>query len=273
MIATIKAEWRKSRSRPAFLLSLGAVAAITVAVYGFVWYLALHPGARQSQGVSLLSLYPHELVNNVMNPGLFLGEVMAVVLGALLTGSEYAWGTTKTTLTQGPGRLTNWAGRVVVFGAWMVVMAIVLFTTGAASSLIVASSEGHGIAWPAVQTIFTGLGAVWLVFMANGALGMTLGVLLRHSAAAISVGLVYVLAVELLGVSVIGSLNDGAYKWIAKLFVGQNAGALLQSFTSPAFGPMPAPAIGSGQAVLVLGAYVVGFVVLSAGLLRLRDVT
>src|SRR3979409_1872811 len=114
MIAPIKAEWRKSRSRPAFLVSLVGVAFLTVAVYGFIWYLALHPGSKQSQGVSILSLYPNEFVNNVMNPGLFLGEVMAVVLGALLTGSEYAWGTTKTTLTQGPGRLTNWAGRVVV---------------------------------------------------------------------------------------------------------------------------------------------------------------
>jgi hypothetical protein len=78
---------------------------------------------------------------------------------------------------------------------------------------------------------------------------------------------------ELLGVSVIGSLNNCAYKWIGHLFVGQNAGDLLQSFTSPAFGPLPAPAIASGQAVLVLAAYVVGFVVLAAGLLRLRDVT
>ena len=273
MIATIRAEWRKSRSRPAFLVSLAGVALLTVAVYGFIWYLALHPGSKQSQGVSLLTLYPHEFVNNVMNPGLFLGEVMAVVLGALLTGSEYAWGTTKTTLTQGPGRLTNWAGRVVVFGGWMVVMALVLFFTGAASSLVVASFEGHGTNWPAMETILKGLGAIWLVFMANGALGMALGVLLRHSAAAISVGLVYVLAVELLGVSFIGSLNNGAYKWIAHLFVGQNAGALLQSFTSPAFGPYPAPPIGSGQAVAVLAAYVVGLVVLSAGLLRLRDVT
>jgi ABC-2 type transport system permease protein len=273
MIATIKAEWRKSRSRPAFLVSLAGVAFLTMAVYGFIWYLALHPGSKQSQGVSILSLYPQEFVNNVMGPGLFLGEVMAVVLGALLTGSEYAWGTTKTTLTQGPGRLTNWAGRVVVFGGWMVVMALVLFSTGAASSLVVASFEGHGTSWPAVETIFKGLGAIWLVFMANGALGMALGVLLRHSAAAISVGLVYVLAVELLGVSVIGSLNNGAYKWIGNLFVGQNAGALLQSFTSPAFGPLPAPAIASGQAVLVLAAYLVGLVVLAAGLLRLRDVT
>jgi hypothetical protein len=34
MIATIKAEWRKSRFRPAFLVSSGLIGAITVLVYG-----------------------------------------------------------------------------------------------------------------------------------------------------------------------------------------------------------------------------------------------
>ncbi len=47
--------------------------------------------------------YPDQFVNYVMGIGLLLGEAMAVVLGAVLAGSEYAWGTTKTMLTQRPG--------------------------------------------------------------------------------------------------------------------------------------------------------------------------
>src|SRR5438270_828513 len=164
MIATIRAEWRKNRFRPAFLVSLGVVAASTVFVYGIVWYLATHPSPGNQQGVSLLTLYPDQFVNYVMGIGLLLGEAMAVVLGA-------------------------------------------------------------------------------------------------------------VLAVEVLGVRFIDSLNNGAYKWIGNLFVGQNATALLQSFTSPAFGPSLPPAIATNQAVLVLGVYFVGLIVVAAGLLRLRDVT
>jgi len=45
MIATIKAEWRKNRFRPAFLVSSGVIAAITVMAYGISWYQALHPAA------------------------------------------------------------------------------------------------------------------------------------------------------------------------------------------------------------------------------------
>jgi ABC-2 type transport system permease protein len=273
MIATIRAEWRKNRFRPAFLVSLAVVAASTVIVYGIMWYLATHPGSGENQGVSILTLYPDQFVNYVMGVGLLLGEAMAVVLGAVLAGSEYSWGTTKTMLTQRPGRLTNWFGRVVVFVAGLGIMALVLFVTGAASSVVVASFGGHAISWPAAFDIAKGLGAVWLVFIANGAIGLALGVLIRHSAAALGTGLIYVLAVEVLGVRLIDSLSNGAYKWVGNLFVGQNATALLGSFTSPAFGPSQAPAIAANQAVLILAVYFLGLIVVAAGLLRLRDVS
>jgi ABC-type transport system involved in multi-copper enzyme maturation permease subunit len=274
MIATIKAEWRKSRFRPAFLVSSGLIGAITVLVYGLQWYQATHPGtARDAITPSLLTLYPDQFVNAVMGAGFPLGAAMAIVLGALVSGSEYSWGTMKTILTQRPGRLTTWVGRVSVFAVWMGIMTLILFAVGAASSVVVASFEGHAVTWPAAIDIVKGLGAIWLVFIANGAIGLALGVVIRHSAAALGVGLIYVLAVEIIAVRFIDSLNNGAYKWIGDLFVGQNATALLQSFTSPAFGRTIAPSIGAEQAVLVLAAYFVGLLIVSAGLLRMRDVT
>jgi ABC-2 type transport system permease protein len=208
-----------------------------------------------------------------MGAGFPLGAAMAIVLGALIAGSEYSWGTMKTVLTQRPGRLTTWFGRVTVFAVWMGIMTVILFAAGAASSVVVASFEGHAITWPAAVDIFKGIGAIWLVFAVNGAIGLALGVLIRHSAAALGVGLIYVLAVEIIAVRFIDSLNNGAYRSIGNLFVGQNASALLQGFTSPAFGRTVAPSIGAEQAVVVLAAYFVGLLIVSAGLLRLRDVT
>ena len=272
MIATIKAEWRKNRFRPAFLVSSGIIAAIVVLVYGVNWYQALHPAAGERQ-VSLLTLYPDQFVNSVMGAGFPVGAAMAIVLGALIAGSEYSWGTMKTTFTQGPGRLTTWFGRVVVFAAWMAILTLILFAIGAAASVVVASFEGHAVVWPAAIDIAKGIGAIWLVFAVNGAIGLALGVLIRNSAAALGVGLIYVLAVEILAVGFIDSLNGGAYRWIGNLFVGQNATALLQSFTSPAFGRSLAPSIGAEQAVLVLAAYFVGLVIVAAALIRQRDVT
>jgi ABC-2 type transport system permease protein len=274
MIATIKAEWRKNRFRPAFLVSSGLIAGITVLIYGVSWYQALHPGTGDRRGIaSIAALYPDQFVNAVMGAGFPLGAAIAIVLGALVAGSEYSWGTMKTTLTQGPGRLTTWFGRVVAFEAWMGILTLVLFVVGVASSVVVASFQGHTIAWPAAVDIVKGLGAMWLVFAVNGAIGLALGVLIRHSAAALGVGLIYVLAVEVLLVRFVDSLNNGAYQWIGNLFVNQNATALTQSFHSPAFGSSVAPSIGAEQAVLVLFAYFAGLIIIAAALIRQRDVT
>jgi hypothetical protein len=87
------------------------------------------------------------------------------------------------------------------------------------------------------------------------------------------VGLIYVLAVQVIVVRFITAFNGGTYKWITNWFDGQNATALLSSFTSPAFGHASPPAISADQAVLTLVVYLAVFVVAAAALLRQRDVT
>jgi ABC-type transport system involved in multi-copper enzyme maturation permease subunit len=273
MIATIKAEWRKNRFRPAFLVSSAVIAAITLLAYGVRWYQALNPVVGDRHPLSLLTLYPDQFVNSVMGAAFPIGAAIAIVLGALIAGSEYSWATMKTTLTQGPGRLTTWFGRVVVFETWMGILTLILFVVGAASSIVVASIQGHAIAWPSLVDVVKGFGAIWLVFAVNGAIGLALGTLIRSSAAALGVGLIYVLAVEVIAVRFIDSINSGAYQWIGDLFVNQNATALTQSFTSPAFGLSLAPAISAERAVLVLFAYSAGLIIIAAALIKQRDVT
>jgi ABC-type transport system involved in multi-copper enzyme maturation permease subunit len=272
MIASIKAEWRKNRMRPAFLVATGLMAGVVALLYSVDWYQALHPvGADRS--VTLPMLYPDQFVNQIMAAGFPLGAAIAVVLGALVAGSEYAWSTLKTTFTQRPGRLSTLGGRLVILAAWMGILTGVLFAGGAAYSVVIALFEGHAIVLPAAFDIAKGIGAIWLVLAVSGSLGMALGILFRQSAAALGVGLIYLTVLQLIAVRFITTFNGGTYKWIANWFDGQNASALLQSFTSPVFGHAAPPAIGAQQAVLVLVAYVAFFVVVSASLLRQRDVT
>ena len=276
MIATIKSEWRKSRLRPAFLIAAGIMAGITILIYGVNWYLALHPLATRGGDraiVNLATLYPDQFVNNVMGAAFPIGAAMAIVLGALFAGSEYGWGTVKTMFTQRPGRLTVWLGRMVVFGLWMLILTVVLFAVGAASSVVVAFFQGHAISWPAAIDLAKGIGAIWLVLMVNGTIGLALGVLIRQPAAALGIGLTYVLAVELLAVRIINLINNGQYKNVTEQFVNQNATALTQSFTSPVFGTSVPSPIGADHAVLVLFAYGIGLAIVAAAALRLRDVT
>jgi ABC-type transport system involved in multi-copper enzyme maturation permease subunit len=274
MIATIKAEWRKNRFRPAFLVSSALMAVLVMFDYGTSWYLALHPLASQRNGgTNILTLYPDQFVNNVMGAGFPIGAAIAIVLGALFAGSEYSWGTLKTLLTQGSGRLTTWLGRVVVFEVWMAILTVVLFVIGAASSVVVATFQGHAVAWPALIDLVKGMATILLVLSVNGALGMALGTLFKNSAAALGVGLVYLLALQLLVVRFIDSVNNGAYRWIGDLFDGQNSNALLSTFTSVAFGPSTPASITPDRAVIVLFIYLAAFLVVAAGLLRQRDVT
>jgi ABC-2 type transport system permease protein len=272
MIASIKAEWRKNRFRPAFLVSAGLIAGIVVLFYSAEWYQVTHPGGLRD-AVSILTLYPDQFVNNVMGAGFPLGAAMALVLGALISGSEYSWGTLKTVFTQRPGRLATLTGRVVVFQAWMAIMTLIIFAVGAGYSAVIASFEGHAVVWPAAIDIVKGMGAIWLVLAVNGSLGMALGALFRQSAAALGVGLIYVTVLQIILVRFITSFNGGTYKWITNWFDGQNATALLNSFTSPAFGHATPPAVGAEQALLTLSAYLIFFIVASAALLRQRDVT
>lgn len=267
MIATIKSEFRKSIRRPALLIGSGLVGAVVVLVYGVLWYEATHPASAEHP-ISVATLYPQDFVNNVLGAGYPLGAALMIVLGALIAGSEYGWGTMKTMFTQGPGRMTVWAGRSAVFLAWAALMTVILFVVGAACSVVVAYFEGQAISWPALVDIAKGMGAIWLIFAANGAIGLALGVLFRQSAAALGVGIVYLLGVEVIVVRFVDGLNSGAYDWIGNLFVGQNSIALLRSFI-----PHSNPSVTAGQAVIVLTAYLAGLLIVAAGLQWRRDVT
>ena len=266
MIASIKAEWRKNRFRPAFLVSSGLVVGITVLVFTANWYLATHPGVGD-RPVPIASLYPDQFVNHAMGAGFPLGAAIAIVLGAIVAGSEYSWGTLKTLFTQGPGRLTTWWGRVLVFTAWMAILTAILFASGAAYSVVIAASNSHAVVWPAAADIVKGFGAVWLILTVNGALGMAIAVLVRQSAAAIGIGVVYLLSIEIIAVRFIERVSNGDYKWIGDLFLGQNASALLGHISGA-----KGLTIGVEQSLLVLFAWLVGLLIVAVGLQRVRDI-
>jgi ABC-type transport system involved in multi-copper enzyme maturation permease subunit len=269
MIATIKSEWRKNRFRPAMLASMAVMAVLPVLGYGVLWYEATHPG-NSDHPVMLASLYPDQFVVVALSATFPLGAALAIVLGALVSGSDYNWGTLETVLTQGPSRVTYWAGRVVVFAFWVALTTVASFVTAALSSTIIAIAEGHAITWPALDVVIKAAAAIWLILLANGTIGLALGVAIRQSAMALGIGLVYFLSVEGIALRFIDSLNNGAYQWVGNLFIDQNAYALLQHFFADVTARLP---ITESQSVAVLVTYAVALTAVGAALLRQRDVT
>src|SRR5262249_16376395 len=149
MIGIIKAEWRKLAWRPANLVAIGGLLAVVALMYwvGYIEYT--WPAASQAARAALLKqgLYPGGLVKNLMNGVMPLGAAMTLVLGGLATGSEYGWGTLRTVLTQGPGRIQTWVAKMAGTGLGVGVVAALVYGAGASSRPIGAGVRGDTNGW------------------------------------------------------------------------------------------------------------------------------
>jgi ABC-type transport system involved in multi-copper enzyme maturation permease subunit len=226
----------------------------------------------------LKSLYPENLVANMFSGGIFsIGGALALILGALVTGSEYGWGTLKTALTQRPGRLGTLFGKLLVFAVVILVIVLVGFAAAALSSFIIARLEEASVEWPSLSTFAEGFGAASLIFVVWGMLGFALATLFRGTALAIGLGLAWVLAVENLIAGLAGPNSDNkTLETIRKAMPGENTFALSNYFGSPLpeeFANPFQPLVEPERAVWVLAAYAVGFILISALLFWRRDAT
>lgn len=226
----------------------------------------------------LESLYPENLVANMFSGGIFsIGGALALILGSLVAGSEYGWGTLKTALTQRPGRLGTLFGKLLVFAVVIVVIVLVGFAAAALSSFVIARLEEASVTWPSLSTFVEGFGAASLIFAVWGMLGFALATLFRGTALAIGLGLAWVLAVENLIAGLAGPNSDNeTLETIRKAMPGENTFALSDSFGSPIpeeFANPFQPLVEPERAVWVLAAYAVGFILISALLFWRRDMS
>ncbi len=128
--------------------------------------------------------------------GLYVGQLVIVVLGALTISSEYSTGMVRTSLTALPRRGLVFAAKGAVFGAVALVTGLVAsfasFFIGQA--LMSGQHIGTTLGQPHVLRAVIGGG---LFLAACGMLGYGLGMILRHTAAAITaaIGLLFVASV------------------------------------------------------------------------------
>ena len=279
MGASFAVELQKTVRRPAAWV-VGLIFVALVALFGyllsyvFIVGVGGDPPAEAQQ--FLPTLYPENFLSQVL--GLFsggLGASLTLVLGALAVGSEYGWETFKLVLTQKPGRLPYFSGKLLSLAVVVAVFTLLSFAVGAVCSYVVAGLQDGAVEWPAFGEILKALGAGWLILATFAAMGFFLATLFRGSALAIGLGLVYLLVLESLFFG-FASQSD-AVETIGRALPGRNAADLVSSFAESQPGaaagatPPGIEAVGAAQATLVLGAYVIVFVALSALLFRSRD--
>jgi len=145
--------------------------------------------------------------------GLYLGQLVIAVLGALTITSEYSTGMIRTTLSVQPRRGVVFAAKAVVFA--MISLVTGLIASFASFFVGQALMSGHHLSVtlgdPNVLRAVIGGG---LFLAACGMLAYGLGAILRHTAGAITaaIGLLFVLSV-LVGF-LPGSWQDHVDKWM-----------------------------------------------------------
>lgn len=280
----LRAELLKTGKRASPWVLLGiALAILLVLSYGVAWLIYTHPppGTQLPRGTTAArlkqGLYPAGFVQATLSNG--LPGVLALILGVLLVGSEFTWGTLKTLFTQRPGRLETLAAKILALAVAVAVGVLAMFAMAAVCSVVIAATDGQPLTdWPSTATIVKGLLVAWLIWGWWALFGAALSVIFRQAALAIGLGLAYSLVIEGLVFGIVGRVGGSFFENFQKFFPGPNASALQQSFSVTAAARQGAQAaqggsIGVSEAAIVLGLYCAAAIVACGLLLRSRDVT
>jgi ABC-type transport system involved in multi-copper enzyme maturation permease subunit len=284
MLAAFRGELYKVVRRPGVWVLVIVLLVLAILIgYAITWLIYTFPPKGASQGLPegttlsdfKVTLYPANFVRETLGQWGVLGGVFALIVGVLVQGSEYGWGTIKTLYTQRSGRLTMLFGKVAALAVVVFVMVIALFGVDAAASTVVALIDGKTIAYPDAVTIVKALVACFLIFGFWAMFGLALATLFQQSALAIGLGLAYALVVEVLIFGLLAGLGGDIVKQIQQWFPVANTTYLTESFGSQRLRGVQAttPYADATHAVLMLLLYVAAFTAISAYLSRTRDIT
>jgi ABC-2 type transport system permease protein len=272
--AAIGAELLALRKRASIWILLGIWSVLALVFAYVVPYVTYLNGSAREP---LTDLLPQHIVGTLMGSFPFFGGVFALMLGVLAFGSDYAWGTLKTLLTQGPGRLRVFGAKLLAVAVALFPFVLVVFALGALASDVIAVREGTEVAWPSAWLVLRGLAAGWLILAAWAAFGVLLAVLSRGTALATGIGILYALVIEGLLSALASQLS--LLDHLVEFFLRANAYSLVTALgVSPddiadnGPGSFSGPFVDGAQALLVLGSYAVAFLLLAGWLLRRRDV-
>ena len=248
---------RVLRSEALKFVSLRSTIAILVAaVIGMIGIGLLVAYNTRDLGSNLDA---NDLVPSATLQGYYLGQLLIGSLGVLFVSSEYGTGMIRSTLAAVPTRLPVLLAKTIVVAVvaavTMIVVSVVAFL--AAQALLSQYRPGFSLTDPGVLRVVLGTG-VYLTLV--GLLGSAIGWIVRNTPGAIVTYIAVILVVPLLVGNVLGS----AGKHIAE-YLPTNAGAAFSTTIPDGLSLNPWPGL------LVMVAWVVGALVLAAGVLTRRD--
>jgi ABC-2 type transport system permease protein len=281
-LGALRAELLKAGKRwaPWILLILELVIIVGLS-YFLVWLIGanhIHANVPQATRNSLLAgIYPGGFVHQGIG-GSGLTPLLALLLGALLTGTDFGSGTLKTLFTLRPGRLEALAAKFTAIAIAVAIGVVVVFAATAASSVLFAAIQGVSLnSWPSGWEIVRAMLGAWLIWGWWAFFGATLTILFRNMAMAIGIGLAYQVVLEGLLLMIGTALNVQFFVDLKRALPGPNAGWVEAAFPTHRAGEAVSTAVASGantagQAALILVGFCIAAMVVSGVVVALRDV-
>ena len=205
MLASLRSELLVMRKWPvmwAFVLALPVFTLLNGYVDQYVLYLNAGTGAivLASPSQVLPTILPGQLVPAVLNsigddPTL-AGTAAFFLIGALVAGSNWADGTIKTALLQGPTRARTCVGQALAIAVALVLSVALTFAVSGLFSMVIAVTRTGSVALVPSPTVTAGrlaagFGIAVVVSLAWGAAGWTFGTLLKSATGAFAAMLVW----------------------------------------------------------------------------------
>lgn len=237
----LDAEWTKIRTvrstvwtlASLFVLSVGLTALICFAVAG-----ELADGGGGGEPVGAFVTW-----------GLMFGQIAALVLGILVATAEYSSGMIRTTLAAAPRRWPVLAAKTTVLTALLLVLGTITSTAAIVAGNFFLDREGIGFALSDPDVLRTMVGG-GLYLAVLGVFGLALGLLMRHTAGAVTVGISLIFIVG----NLVGLIPGATGEWLTKLMPG-NAGttlATVESFNPDLLGPWTGFGVFAAEATVLL---------------------
>ncbi|HEY0470155.1 MAG TPA: ABC transporter permease subunit [Kribbella sp.] len=281
MLASYRAELLKLRKRSAVWVLFAAGLVLSL-IFGYLLpYLGYVTGDdnQQTSGIPraevLRGVLPERVLDNAIGGFPVFAGALALVLGVIVVGGEYSWGTLKTILTQRPGRGALLGGQLLGLLTMVAVWVLGIFAACALCSVGIAAAQDAPMNWPGPVDLLRGLTGGWLVLTTWCLAGAVLAVAFRNVALPIGLGVVWILGIEALLAGVVNSLLPDL-KFLSDAMPGANAGALVFSVTGMSAADAPPgvrDAVGGERALLTLLGYALVFAALAVITTRRRDIT
>lgn len=274
------AELLRLRKWPAVWVTIGAWLTMN-AMFGYIFdYVTYTSGDNsfsnegQTRAELLAKLLPAALPDNLDQGMPMFGGAIMMVLGAIIAGNGYGWGTWKTVLTQGPSRTSTLLGSLSAMTVFVAGLITATLVSDWAMSTLVALAESRSAALPAFGDTAQAFGVGFLVMEMWALAGYLLGTVARGPALSVGLGLVWAMVIENLLRGVGASLS-----WVeafTHVLPGTAAGSLVGQMIGNVGGPDDTPGLldtlSYDRALWTTVAYAVLLPLLTWWLVRRRDV-